>query len=323
MKRFNLVGVCSTTRCTGKCFCCIRRTLKNNMKKIDLDLDILHPLLSNIDYLSFNGIYGDVIHNPKIFQFVEKCQDYENLFLEIATSGDKKNDTFWSELGKLKVKVIFGIDGLEDTHHIYRGTPYNEIINNMKLFIDNGGYAVWQFITFEYNYHQIKKAHDLSVKMGCKEFIFIRSSCYNEKYRRPRKDIISRDEMFKLSDKAGKYCFWGFREGKPFNSIYVDVSGYVHPCVNAATFTYPLTLFDSPDYDQLRPIFLANKDKLNLYNNDISDILRNPYIKHIKDNKDNINICTDTCYGKYTNIDDDFKPDKPKDIREIDIRELR
>jgi MoaA/NifB/PqqE/SkfB family radical SAM enzyme len=316
MKRFNLVAVCSTTRCNGKCFSCARELLSPEQKNIDLDLDILKPLLPNTDFLSFNGIFGDVIYHPKIFSFTEYCKNYEYLQLEFATNGCFRDNSFWTELGKQKIKIIFGIDGLEDTHYRYRKTDFNKVINNMKLFIDGGGYAVWQYITFKYNYHQIEKASQLAKKLGCSEFMAIRANQYDDnKWKRPKEDVISRNEIFKLSDKSGKYCYWRFRNGKFFNSIFVDVMGYVHPCCHMGVYTIGLPYFTNPEkyprYDELKPIFMENKDKLSLYNNDISDIIENSYLKYIYNNKDKLSICNYRCYGKLTNINDKFKDEKP------------
>ena len=56
-------------------------------------------------------------------------------------------------------KVIFAIDGLEDTNHLYRvNTNFNKIMENAKAFINAGGIARWDFIAFAHNEHQIEEA---------------------------------------------------------------------------------------------------------------------------------------------------------------------
>ena len=40
--------------------------------------------------------------------------------LQMHTNGSGRNKNWWKELALLNVKVIFGIDGLEDTHKLYR-----------------------------------------------------------------------------------------------------------------------------------------------------------------------------------------------------------
>ena len=51
--------------------------------------------------------------------------------------------------------IIFGIDGLEDTNHIYRkNVKWKKLEENIKIYIKYGGTASWQFIVFEHNKHQ-------------------------------------------------------------------------------------------------------------------------------------------------------------------------
>jgi hypothetical protein len=68
-------------------------------------------------------------------------------------------------------QVDFNIDGLEDTNHLYRkNTEFVKIIKNAKAYIDAGGRAVWNYIVFEHNQHQIKQAQELSDSLGFQEF---------------------------------------------------------------------------------------------------------------------------------------------------------
>jgi hypothetical protein len=67
--------------------------------------------------------------------------------------------------------VFFGIDGLEDTHHIYRiGTKYENVIRNASTFINEGGIAEWVFIKFKHNEHQDLEAERRSKELGFRSF---------------------------------------------------------------------------------------------------------------------------------------------------------
>ena len=71
-----------------------------------------------------------------------------------------RTEKFWS-LGKLnankEIYVVFCLDGLEDTHEIYRRkTNFNKIISNMKAFIDAGGYAGVITTAFDHNIDSCK-----------------------------------------------------------------------------------------------------------------------------------------------------------------------
>jgi hypothetical protein len=214
------------------------------------------------------------------------------LKVEIATNGGAKN--IWTELGKMtNVTVIFGIDGLEDTHYRYRHTNFKKVIDNMVTYIESGGKAIWQYIIFDYNEHQVKKASELAKKLGCKEFKVIRSNAYNSEFGKP-KNINSRDDIIKKRSKL-EYCYWKSRDNRPFRSIAIDVCGYVHPCCHIS-FYAPFFINHST-YTELKELFNENKDKINLYNNNIDDIINNPYFKYIYDNFNNLHICNEMCGG--------------------------
>ena len=76
-------------------------------------------------------------------------------------------------------KVIFAIDGLEDTNHLYRvNTNFNKIMENAKAFINAGGLARWDFIAFAHNEHQIEEAKALAEQMGFVKFRYKKSNRY-------------------------------------------------------------------------------------------------------------------------------------------------
>ena len=67
--------------------------------------------------------------------------------------------------------VVFSIDGLEDTNHLYRrNVQWHKVMENAKSFIDAGGLARWRMIVFEHNAHQLKDAEQLSKAMGFGKF---------------------------------------------------------------------------------------------------------------------------------------------------------
>jgi len=65
----------------------------------------------------------------------------------------------------------FCIDGLEDTHHIYRqNTVFETVIKNAQIFIAAGGHANWCMTEFDHNRHQINEARERSEALGFKKF---------------------------------------------------------------------------------------------------------------------------------------------------------
>ncbi len=70
-----------------------------------------------------------------------------------------------------KGAVIFSIDGLDDTNHVYRqNVVWERIIENAKSFIGNGGRARWDYIIFQHNEHQVEEAEQLSQSLGFERF---------------------------------------------------------------------------------------------------------------------------------------------------------
>jgi MoaA/NifB/PqqE/SkfB family radical SAM enzyme len=69
---------------------------------------------------------------------------------------------------------MFCLDGLGDTHHLYRqNTVWDIVIRNAKTFIAAGGRAVWKMIKFDHNRHQIDKCQELSQQLGFLDFQLI------------------------------------------------------------------------------------------------------------------------------------------------------
>jgi hypothetical protein len=64
-------------------------------------------------------------------------------------------------------QIDFGIDGLQDTLHLYRkNVKYNQAIENAQAFIRAGGRAQWNFIVFKHNEHQVDTVKNLSKTLG-------------------------------------------------------------------------------------------------------------------------------------------------------------
>lgn len=60
---------------------------------------------------------------------------------------------------------------MEGTHEIYRqGTSFKKVIENATAFIKAGGQAVWQFIPYAHNEHQILQCIKLSKALKFKQF---------------------------------------------------------------------------------------------------------------------------------------------------------
>lgn len=132
--------------------------------------------LPNLEKVRFEGDFGDFLMHPDADKFLEFFKDIPNL--QIVTNGSLRSTKWWmSKATQKNLSAVFSIDGLADTNATYRiNSNFDKIINNAKSFIEAGGHAIWKFIVFEHNQHQIDQAQEFALSMGFKEFIAIHTS---------------------------------------------------------------------------------------------------------------------------------------------------
>jgi len=115
----------------------------------------------------------------KIIEYIRT--ENEDSFIHMNTNGGVRTPDYYKELGKYfpiekewstQGQVIFSIDGLEDTNHLYRrNNSWKKVMENSQAFIDSGGKAEWEFLIFKHNEHQIEEARQLSKEMGFINFV--------------------------------------------------------------------------------------------------------------------------------------------------------
>jgi sulfatase maturation enzyme AslB (radical SAM superfamily) len=163
--------------CNASCPLCPRNLF--GYEKIDLGYIKKHltfkeikkifskEFVEQIKHFTFEGNFGDPLMNPEILNIIE----YLDKPVKIFTNASLQTENFWKELAKYPVTVYFAIDGLEDTHCLYRrNTDYNKILKNASTFISAGGDAVWKMIRFDHNKYQIIAAENLSKELGFSRF---------------------------------------------------------------------------------------------------------------------------------------------------------
>lgn len=175
----NCINAELSNYCNAACPMCARYDVnlklvpdKTNNAYTTLDIfedKIGIPIISRLQEFKSCGTYGDGATNPQcleIFEFVRRHNS--TAFLILNSNGGTRSKEFWYELGKLgNSSVIFGIDGLEDTNHLYRrNVKWHKLMENVQAFIQGGGRAVWQFLVFKHNQHQIQECKKLSEELG-------------------------------------------------------------------------------------------------------------------------------------------------------------
>lgn len=170
-----------TSKCQAKCPMCPRRVnggILNpliTLNEVSLeqfkswfDVDFIQQL----NHLNMCGNLGDPIIAQDTLEIYEYLRSNNStMTLAMHTNGSARNIQWWEELARLKVKVTFGIDGLNDTHHLYRiNTDWNKIIENATAFIKAGGTANWHMLVFKHNQHQVDACRELSKQLGFLNF---------------------------------------------------------------------------------------------------------------------------------------------------------
>lgn len=96
------------------------------------------------------------------------------------TNGGMRGTKFWSDVGRLmteenKSEVIWSIDGLEDTNHLFRRqVVWSKVMNNLEAFMAAGGRGIWEFIEWGHNKHQVEEAREIAKSLGM-EFLVKRA----------------------------------------------------------------------------------------------------------------------------------------------------
>jgi MoaA/NifB/PqqE/SkfB family radical SAM enzyme len=170
-----------STRCNASCPLCPRNTAGfdsdlgypvHDMSLVEAKQIFTVPFLRQLNKILINGNFGDFVTAKEGVDIVEYfAESNPNLEIAISTNASAKPN-IWTRLAKVpNLFVGFDIDGLEDTHSLYRrNTDWNLIISNAKKFIAAGGHAKWRMIPLNHNRHQIDECRRLSKELGFKRF---------------------------------------------------------------------------------------------------------------------------------------------------------
>jgi MoaA/NifB/PqqE/SkfB family radical SAM enzyme len=168
--------------CNADCPLCARnkwgwgkRTdfIERNMTLAECQHIFADPELS-LEQIQLCGSFGDPLCNKQLLAILHFFNDrFAEVNLSIHTNGGLRDRIFFKKLAEFSnLHVNFGIDGLEDTNHLYRrNVNFQKVMANAEAYIQAGGTAIWNFIPFKHNEHQLLEIEKLSKQMQFKELV--------------------------------------------------------------------------------------------------------------------------------------------------------
>ena len=279
--------------CNARCPLCPRNLYgypyNRGYEETSLSLELIQKsftpqFIKQLNMILVNGNFGDFTANLEalpILEYFKSCNP--DIRIQISTNGSARNNKFWSELGKFtNTKIEFCLDGLEDTHHLYRqDTDFNKIIENAKTYMTAGGYAVWKMILFDHNAHQIEEAEQCSKEHGFHQFQL-------EDHGRNSGPVFDRkgnlvhvmgnwnshtkiEEIIEFhANTTKKYEYPSYNPDRKLNcftkkenSIYIAADGRVYPCCFMG--------FNPLTYDKGWHGFVNGQIKPIVYNNSLHE----------------------------------------------------
>ena len=150
-----------------------------NLDELSLeDCKDIFPIkfIKQLDTMYMCGNLGDPIVAQDTLEIFRYFREHNpHMWLSMNTNAGARDEAWWTELAQIYGRmgaVIFSVDGLRDTNHIYRqNVVWDNVERNMRAFINAGGRARWDFLIFEHNQHQVEEAENLAKKWGCEKFM--------------------------------------------------------------------------------------------------------------------------------------------------------
>lgn len=288
-------------------------------------------VLTQIQVVTMCGNFGDPIVNKDLVAVLDYISTTNpDIKVDLHTNGSARSVQWWSDLVKVLPKkhlVQFGIDGLEDTHALYRvGTNFNKIIENATAFIQAGGIARWNFITFKHNEHQLETARQMARDLGFEGFYEKQTSRF---IGAPHFDVLDKQgnvthklelpseqkivfidkktvENYKTIIKTATISC----EVEQTKSVYIDALGYLWPCcfVGAVPYihTRPTQLvynYQQDSYASLMAVLdrFGGIEQFNLRNRTVKEIIDSDAWQTVWDDvfaKNDLMVCARVC-GKF------------------------
>ena len=303
--------------------------------------------IAQLNTMYMCGNLGDPIIAKDTLEIFRYFREHNsNMWLSMNTNGGARDSQWWTELAHIFGQmgaVIFSVDGLKDTNHIYRqGVNWDIVERSMKSFIAAGGKARWDFLIFEHNQHQVEEARSIANSIGVDRFVAKKTGRFmtatNEK--REQHQAIDRkgnttsklktpDEKYQnaaikhydiLKEKYGSIDAYFDKaeircKVKDEGSLFISAEGLALPCCWTAGRMYKWWHKD-PKQEQIWDFIDAagGKDAINIkkhglrkvFDTGIFDLIENSWTKaSVADGK--LKVCSMKCSKDFDPFAEQFK----------------
>jgi len=345
-----------TQRCQAACPMCDRNMNGGadnpHITNAELSLEdckrIFKPeFISQLDNMYMCGNLGDPIVARDTLEIFKYFREHNpNMWLSMNTNAGAKNEAWWTELAQVFGRmgaVIFSVDGLRDTNHIYRqNVVWDNVERSMKAFVGAGGRGRWDFLIFEHNEHQVEEAERLANEWGFEKFVKKKSGRFvttdikpkdehqavnrkgeeTNKISKPKKEntnlaLLKQKEIEKsygsmkdYFDKCNVNC-----KVKSKGEIFITAEGLLMPCCWTAGRMYKWWHNDYKVEQIWDHIDTAGgKEGISVINNDIENVMKGQLLDSIKDSwslssveAGKLGVCAQKCGSEFDPFAEQFK----------------
>jgi len=247
-----------TDVCQAACPACARETdlsfdksLRHHLTIEQIQHHINEVGIKNLNKMFMCGNYGDPAagkYTLDIYRYFRKINP--EIVLGMNTNGAIQNTAWWQTLGEIfhrqRDYVIFSIDGLGDTNHVYRrNVDWTKLLENVQAYISTGASAHWDMLIYRHNEHQVDACEKLARSLG---FTWFRAKVS----RRPLvNDLLSPMSWSAQTLGTQRVDCHVLKE----KSIYIDAQGRQSPCCWLGSRQKDFI----SDIDQVMPTWVTSK----------------------------------------------------------------
>jgi hypothetical protein len=231
-RSIRVIHIEPTDVCQASCPQCARETdpefdaeQRHHLHPRDVAAIIPNHITANLHKVLMCGVYGDPAAGRYTLDLARWFrQQQPGVTLGLHSNGGIASTDWWRELASLmhhnQDYVVFSIDGLEDTNHIYRrGVSWHRVMHNVEAYIQAGGPAHWDMLVYQHNQHQVEACEDLARALG---FRWFRAKVT----RRPMTASLQVPQGWNLPRQGTEIQCHALAE----RSIYIDAQARVSPC---------------------------------------------------------------------------------------------